>query len=267
MQAECIDILTELESWFARGNGDYLLGETRRALKDSLSTSFGYHILQLGIRNGRPLCLESPINHRIHCADRSGERIGLIAQPEELPLDSDSIDTVVAHHCLEFALNPHQVLREIQRVLTPHGRLLVVGFNPYSLLGCQTRLRAMMGHSLWSQHQPVSEHRLRDWLHLLGFEVFASSRLYGLPPVGGGRVRQWISHGDAWMAQHNLPVGGVYILHATKQVAGLHRPHRALRRRGTLIGLVPKPAPTPTPTPSVPSRKSYKPPNKKDVAS
>lgn len=265
MQVDCIDILTELESWFARGNGEYLLQETCTAVKDSLDTAFGYHILQLGIRGSSPLSQGSPINHRIYSAERGGEDIGLIAHPEELPLDSDSVDTVIAHHCLEFAINPHQVLREIQRVLTPHGRLLVVGFNPYSLLGCQTRLRAMLGHSLWSRHQPVSEHRLRDWLHLLGFEVFNTSRLYGLPPVGRGRVRQWISRGDAWVARHNLPVGGLYILHATKQVAGLHRPRPLLRRRGRLIGLVPKQAPTPTP--STPFPKIYKPLEKGSIAS
>ncbi|MEZ5503101.1 MAG: hypothetical protein R3E50_10770 [Halioglobus sp.] len=33
---------------------------------------------------------------------------------------------------------------------------------------------------------------------------------------------------DAWTARHNLPLGGIYILHATKQVVGLHRPRRLL---------------------------------------
>jgi SAM-dependent methyltransferase len=172
--------------------------------------------------------------------------VGLVAEPDELPLDSDSVDAIVAHHCLEFAANPHQVLREIQRVLTPQGQLLIIGFNPYSLLGCETRLRALMHDPLWSRHRPVSEHRLTDWLHLLGCEVLDSRRLYGLPPFGSGRLRRLVMAGDGWLTRYNLPLGGVYILHATKQVAGLHRPRRLpLSRRGRLIGLVPKPAPTP----------------------
>jgi len=264
LQAECIDIFTELESWYARDNGQYLLQATRHALQDSLDTAFGYHILQLGVSCRQPLCEGSRIHHRIYCAERAGAGVGLVAHPEELPLDSDSVDTVIAHHCLEFAFNPHQVLREIQRVLTPQGRLLIVGFNPYSLLGCNTRLRGLLRHPLWSRHQPVSELRLRDWLHLLGFEVVNTSRLYGLPPVGAGWLRQWMSRGDAWMGRHNLPVGGLYILHATKQVAGLHRPRRHLLRGSRLIGLVPKPAPTPTP--STPFPKSYTPFEKADVA-
>jgi SAM-dependent methyltransferase len=247
-QAECIDILAELEAWYARDAGQYLLDATRSTVQNLLDTSFGYHILQLGVSGIRPLCQGSPINHRLYCANRAGPGVSLVAEPDELPLESDSVDAIIAHHCLEFASNPHQVLREIQRVLTPQGQLLVIGFNPFSLLGCKTHLRSVARDPLWSRHQPVSERRLTDWLHLLGCEVLDTFRLYGLPPVGSGRLRQFIARGDAWTARHNLHIGGLYILHATKHVAGLHRPRRPLlARRGRLIGLVPKPAPTPAP--------------------
>jgi SAM-dependent methyltransferase len=248
MQAETIDVLAKLESWYARESGQYLLAATRRTVQDLLDTSFGYHIMQLGVSGVRPLCQGSPINHRVYCAHRAGPGVGLVAEPDELPLESDSVDAIIAHHCLEFASNPHQVLREIQRVLTPQGQLLVVGFNPFSLLGCKTHLRGVARDPLWSRHRPVSERRLTDWLHLLGCEVLDTFRLYGLPPVGSGRVRQVITRGDAWTARHNLPIGGLYVLHATKHVAGLRRPRRTLlSRRGPLIGLVPSPAPAPTP--------------------
>jgi ubiquinone/menaquinone biosynthesis C-methylase UbiE len=79
-----------------------------------------------------------------------------------LPLDSDSVDAIIAHHCLEFAASPHQVLREIQRVLTPRatagGRLQPVW--PVS----KTRLRGVP-RPFVSRHHPVREHRLTDWLH------------------------------------------------------------------------------------------------------
>ncbi len=246
MPPPTVDALAELERWYTRANGQYLLQATRAAMQDLLDTSFGYHILQLGVSGARPLYEGSPINHRVYCAPRQGAGAGVIAEAEELPLESDSVDAVIAHHCLEFAEHPHQVLREIQRVLTPQGQLLVVGFNPFSLLGCNTGLRAVLRDPLWSRHRPVSQHRLSDWLHLLGCEVLETRRLYCLPPVGGGRLRGAVAAGDRWGAQHNLPFGGLYILHATKQVAGVHRQRRPLRaRRGHLIPLVPEPAPTP----------------------
>ncbi|MEZ5573172.1 MAG: class I SAM-dependent methyltransferase [Halioglobus sp.] len=267
MQHGRTDILPLLESWYARENGQYLLESTRTAIQDSLDTAFGYHILQLGLSGGRPLCQGSPINHRIYCAQHSAEGIGLIAEPDEIPLESDSVDAIIAHHCLEFAAYPHQVLREIQRVLRPQGQLLVVGFNPYSLLGCKLALRKAIRDPLWSHYQPVSEHRLTDWLHLLGCEVLDTFRLYGVPPVGSGRLRRAMVYADRWAAQHNLPLAGLYILHATKQVVGLHRPRRILLSRGRrLIGLVPNPTPAPTPTPRSPHEKPDKRRKKGNVA-
>ena len=247
VQTECNDILTELESWYASERGRRLLELTGAVTRELLATSFGYHILQLGVAGEQPLYDQSPINHRLYCAERPGEGINLIAHPDELPLDSDSVDTVIVHHCLEFARNPHQVLREVQRVLTPQGRLLVIGFNPNSLLGMYARLRSLMGDNLWQHQYPVSERRLTDWLHLLGCEVLEVRRLFSLPPFGSGRLRDWSLRADDWARRHNLPVGGVYLLYATKQVAGANALRPQWRRhRGRLIGLVTKPAPSPS---------------------
>jgi len=259
MQTHCNDIFEQLESWYSRDNGQYLMEAARAATQDLLDTSFGYHSLQLGLSGRRPLSQSSPINHQVYCADKLRAGAGLVSDSDALPLESDSVDTIIAHHCLEFAENPHQVLREIQRVLTPQGQLLIIGFNPFSLLGCNTHIRGRLRDPLWSRHQPVSERRLRDWLNLLGCEVLDVFRLYALPPVGGERLRHLISRGDAWAARHGLVLGGVYVLHASKQVVGLHPPRRALAaRRGRLVGLVPKAAPVPVPQTSYPREKLMK---------
>ncbi|SRR6056297_818232 len=257
MQSESSELLSELETWYGGANGRYLLDATRETLQPLLETAFGYHILELGVQVGQPLCLGSRINHHIICSEQARAGPGLIARAQELPLESDSVDVVIAHHCLEFAGNPHQALREIQRVLTPQGQVLVIGFNPFSLHGVASRLRARLGHRLWRGHRPVSERRLTDWLHLLGCEVQEVFRLYGVPPLGSGRLRAGLTRCDAWTARHNLPMSGLYILHATKQVAGMTRTRRLQKSRTErLIGLVPKPAPAPTPTPRALSRKT-----------
>ena len=245
---ESSEILSQLETWYDNTNGRYLLDATRATLQPVLETAFGYHILQLGVQGGQPLCRGSRINHHIICGEQARNGLGLIAHAQELPLESDSVDVVIAHHCLEFADNPHQVLREIQRVLTPQGQLLVIGFNRFSLHGLSGKLRALLKDPLWWAHSPVSERRLTDWLHLLGCEVQEVFRLYAVPPLGSGRLRAGLMRCDTWTSRHNLPFSGLYIVHATKQVAGLTRTRRAHKRRAErLIGLVPKPAPAPTP--------------------
>ncbi len=55
----------------------------------------------------------------------------------ELPFASQSLDLVVLPHVLEFAHEPHQILREVERVLIPEGQIIVTGFNPASLWGAR----------------------------------------------------------------------------------------------------------------------------------
>jgi hypothetical protein len=42
--------------------------------------------------------------------------------------------------CLEFHDDPHQILREVERVLIPEGEVIITGFNPLSLWGLRRRL-------------------------------------------------------------------------------------------------------------------------------
>lgn len=261
MQGKCSDIFNHLESWYGRDGGHYLLEATREATRDLLDTTFGYHILQLGLGGESPLCERSPINHRVYCADSARPGVRLVADNDELPLDSDSVDAIVAHHCLEFSARPHEALREMQRVLTPQGQLVIIGFNPYSLHGMGVRMRRLLRDPLWSQHQPVSENRLKDWLRLLGCDVQAVSHLYSLPPLGRGRLRNAMVGVDRWTTRHNLPLGGCYVIHAVKQVAGVHPPRQVNRGR-RFIGLVPKPAAAPAPTPVTPAARQTDPDKK-----
>lgn len=246
------DIFEQLESWYGSERGAYLHQATRAALAEYLDTAFGYHILQLGQLRLPSLIDDSRINHRIFAGPRAGEGVGLVCDADELPLESDSVDVIVAHHCLEFSANPHAVLRELQRVLTPQGQLLLVGFNPLSLHGAGAGLRRLSRHSPWRAQQAVAERRLADWLRLLGCEPTGARFLYALPPFGSGRVRELLVRGDRWLCRHNLPLGGLYIIHAVKQVGAYRRPQLLLRKRSErLVGLVPKPGAAASPAPGV----------------
>jgi SAM-dependent methyltransferase len=245
-------VCRRLAAWYATPRGDYALTAIRRALGPILDLSFGYHLLQVGLVPERSLFCDSPINHRILLAPTPYGGAGLLGDVEELPLASDSVDTLIAHHALEFAAHPHQALREMQRVLAPHGHLLVIGFNPFSLQGIANRTLGRFGHGLWHYDRLLGKSRLTDWLHLLGCEVEAVHNLYAIPPAGSGRLRRTLTGLDQFARDHNWPLGGIYVLHAIKQVRGRNRPRAALQvQRRRLIGLVPKP--TAAPVPATPS--------------
>jgi SAM-dependent methyltransferase len=255
------DILGELETWYGRRGGQQLLAATRAAVQECLAMTFGYHVLQISALRGEPLYDSSPIHHRIYAAAAPGADVSLVCEGDELPFDSDSVDVAILHHGLEFTDQPHQVLREVQRVLTPHGHLVIVGFNPWSLLGINSRMRGFSGRSVWRHQRFLSEARLNDWLHLLGCAVESRRRIQTLPVFGGRRLGDWLTRGNAWCDGHNLPIGAVYITHAIKQVVGRNQPKRRLyaETRRRLIGLaVPQPSPVPSASPIAPTRRDGK---------
>ncbi|MFV0277701.1 MAG: class I SAM-dependent methyltransferase [Parahaliea sp.] len=244
------EILTELETWYASPVGRYVLELTRSQLAAELDTAFGYHLAQVGGTGHHPLYTDSPIRHRIYVAPVAGGEVGLVAAADELPLASDSVDVLVAHHSLEFCARPHQALREMHRVLTPQGHLFVIGFNPLSLPGLSMALRARLGSPLWRQRQPLLTWRTTDWLRVLGLEVESIDYHYALAPRGGRGLSGAIRRFNQWCADHRLPMGGLYMVHAMKQVSGHIRPPQ--RTRGArLIGLaVPKPVAAQRPAPA-----------------
>ncbi len=50
----------------------------------------------------------------------------VLVEEERLPLADNTVDRLMCVHCLEVAARPGQLLREMWRVLSPEGRLLMV---------------------------------------------------------------------------------------------------------------------------------------------
>ena len=50
-----------------------------------------------------------------------------VANCEKLPIASDSIDSIVLYHALDFTNDCHELLREATRILRPGGNMLVIG--------------------------------------------------------------------------------------------------------------------------------------------
>ena len=155
--------------------------------------------------------------------------VALACEFDALPFPSDSIDLVVLPHSLEFAHDPHQLLREVERVLRPEGRVVITGFNPASLWGLRQRAgRARLGIHL-GRGEPylpregdfIGYWRLRDWARLLGFELEAGQFGCWRPPLSTAR---WLERFE-WMdgvGERWWPVlGAAYVLVAVKRVRGM----------------------------------------------
>lgn len=207
-----------LHDWFQSPLGAYLREREQAWLDQVVPDIFGFHAVQLGLPKFDML-RESRIVHRVTVSPEAlpqGNHVH--AQFHELPFDSQSIDLCVMPHILEFTENPHEVLREIDRVLRPEGRILVLGFNPWSLFGTR-KLWTSKGYP-W-QGQFVSLVRIKDWLQLLGLEPASGRLACYIPPCDTNKWQQRFNFmepsGDRWWGV----AGGVYMLEAIKRVHGM----------------------------------------------
>lgn len=206
-----------LQEWFASPLGAYVLGRERAFFDQAVADVFGFHAAQFGL----PECrfLEANRAQLRMCA---GTDPGVTVRADfgHLPFESNSIDLAILPHVLEFSADPHQILREVGRIMIPEGQVILSGFNPRSLLGIGRWLVSDRTAHPWCGSF-ISLPRLKDWLALLDFEVTGGQFACYVPPVSQDK---WIARysfmddaGDRWW-----PVaGGVYFVQAVKRVHGM----------------------------------------------
>lgn len=222
-------IIPSLERWYRTALGRRVLAEERQLLEAHLPGLFGYTLLQIGgssLFNGYPC---SPINQKIVIGDEGGVR-GL---PEALPIRSDSVDLVILPHAIELSNDPHQLLREVERVLIPEGHLIILGFNPWSIWGMRRLLSSRTDELPWSLRYH-SLGKLGDWLSLLGFEHLHSSyQLFQLPFHHSALSESMTSIFKRYFPR----IGGGYCLLVRKRVSTLTPIKPAWGNRKRMLGL------------------------------
>ena len=246
-----------MTDWLTTPAGAYVLHWEQAHLDTAVVDLFGFHALQLGLPELQAL-RANRMPHRWVASEHDmpssaapdtpesqpeallGEAprpppaariaIALHCDFDALPFDTNSLDLVVLPHALELARDPHLALREVERVLVPEGRIVIVGFNPTSLWGVRQQLgrwrrrlvpSSQRGLFLPSAGEFLGYRRLRDWLRLLSFEVEDGRFGCYRPPVAS---LKWLSR-FAWadrVGERWWPVfGAVYFVVAVKRVRGM----------------------------------------------
>jgi len=205
-----------LSEWFASEQGGYVLKREQDYFDHTVADIFGFNAVQLGLPE-QDFLHNSRIPLRFSAGNQPGNSVRLVCT--ELPFACDSLDLVLLPHVLEFSDNPHQIIREVERVLMPEGNLIISGFNPFSLWGMKRVLGRKHGYP-WSGHF-INLARMKDWLALLGFEVVGGRFAAYAPPLQNAKLLERFAFmekaGDRWWAVS----GGVYFLHAIKRVPGM----------------------------------------------
>jgi SAM-dependent methyltransferase len=199
---------TSVGDWLATASGQDFQQAEREAAAVELGRMFGAQFLQVGTWGEPEGFLTFPgAARRAICHRQPGPGVSFVGRPENMPVAGQTVDGLLLPHTLELTRHPHEVLREAERVLAGGGRIMVLGFNPISVLGVRRFLTR--GGFPPGLTQFVTERRLRDWMSLLGFDVTVSRRYF--PALSGG--------GPARDGIRKLPFAyGAYLLVAIKRV-------------------------------------------------
>lgn len=217
-----------MQEWFETPPGRYLLAWERAAFDGAVGDIFGYHAVQLGLPELDALAANRMPHKWLALSEghvqTSPVKPDLITNFAALPFEENSVDLVVLPHSLELNLDPHNTLREVERVLVPEGKVVICCINPASLWGLRQRrahLYRRLGFGelyLPDAGDFIGYWRLRDWLRLLSFEVETSSFGCYRPAFAS---EKWLER-FAWMdpvGGRSWPIfGAVYFIVAVKRV-------------------------------------------------
>ncbi|MBL4940870.1 MAG: methyltransferase domain-containing protein [Colwellia sp.] len=213
-------------SWQELPNGNVILSAIEETLQPWWQKFFGYHLLKIGALSHEISCQDSPIKHQVSCCDTRSQTNGqigsadIIGDLDDLPLLEHSVDVCLLSHTLEFSLDPHHVIREANRVLIPNGYIIITGFNPLSLAGLNRAIPYRRKQSPWNEHF-FSPMRVKDWLHLMGFEILSDERSLHSSLTGTINNHLFANYWRKFAGNYLTSLGSVYVIIAKKRVLPL----------------------------------------------
>ena len=227
--------------WLNTPLGDSLLQQEVRVVEETFDGIFGEHCLQLGRWGEARTFLRFARTQRGSLiADHNGD-VGTSAVGElhRLPVASDSIDSVLLPHTLDYSDRQHAILREVHRVLRSDGHLVVLGFRPGGLWGLR-RLVPGAGLPPGAEHL-ISDRRLRDWLKLLDMRIHGLTGYFfrwPLPGIKGPSSPQWERRGRRWWPE----LSACYMLSAQKRISTLTPVRPVWRKKPKVVARLAEPS-------------------------
>ena len=149
-----------------------------------------------------------------------------LSEEPEIPLPDSSMDWILLVHCLENAEQVRPMLREIWRVMTSGGRLIVVVPN-------RRGLWARIERTPFGYGQPFSPPQLNRLLRETMFSPTTTSAAVSIPPVTWRPLLRMAPAIERVGRQWGRAVAGVLIVEAGKQIYAVtaDRAQRVRNRR------------------------------------
>lgn len=201
-----------LQQWFSSPAGQELLLQEREWNGEALKRVYGMHLMQLGMSKEhfakQAVEVYHPFVMDIGCHEAHSWAV-LEGEDVALPIATESLSAVILPHVLESSADPHQVLREVTRVLSEEGEVLIYGFSPWSFFNLSRR---------FAGSRYLSSNKVSEWLELLGYEVLSKKRLSLM----------------SWSWRRSRLNTGAYQLVAKRRVTPLNPVRQGWKRRAAM---------------------------------
>jgi len=207
-------------SWYQQHPGSWLLDLERLELANILARSYGSHLMQIGGTHDLLHCADSPIMHRFQLITEVlppyPQCSHISANLRELPILPGSLNVVLLIHAIEFAKYPVRLLEEVYQGLAPGGRIIILGFNPWSYWGLLKTFKGKK-ESPWNGKFWSRAH-IKQWLRGYDYSIDVNKTLCFRSPHGRSRSRRLTLFTEAFGQLCFPTLGGIYLIAATKKV-------------------------------------------------
>ncbi len=152
--------------------------------------------------------------------------LSVLVEEDRLPLADGSVDRLLGVHCLEMAERTRPLLREMWRVLSPEGRLMLVVPN-------RRGVWARLDNTPFGHGRPYSRRQLEALLVGAMFSPLDWGGALFMPPLGRRVLLRSATAWERMGAALSPAFAGVIIAEARKElVAPIGKPAKARALRG-----------------------------------
>lgn len=151
-----------------------------------------------------------PLAESVRQNPRGGNRSVLVLE-EALPLPDSSMDRILLIHCMEASETIRPLLREIWRVLTPQGRLLLILPNR---LGMWARAE----HTPFGHGRPWTRTQLTRFLREVMYTPESCQTCLHIPPLQWACSLRWVKGWEKIGTVLYPGLSGLLLAEASKQV-------------------------------------------------
>lgn len=145
----------------------------------------------------------------IHWPDHQDNRT-ILCHEAVLPFHSGTLNRMIVMHALEHSSPPSTLLNEIQRCLTPSGRVIFIVPNRHSLW-------ARVEHSPYSGGQSYNSIQLKNLLQRHDFSVLNIKEAVFFLPNASPSILKFSRLTERFMAKFFPHFGGILLLEAEKR--------------------------------------------------